>query len=166
MISCVVVFDSRVIGVVYDETHQWLLGSSVEFRQTAVVRRGVEKFSSKLRISRRNGKIVLSCISVWDGTTDYIIVSRLLLVPVVNVCESIENWFQLIHPNYPGCSIAFWCLVYTTSKHLKWFVTTVLTLPTHVLQPHRILYRFSVMIQKQFFCAFQLFAPKVKHFYQ
>jgi len=64
MISCVVVFDSRVIGVVYDETHQWLLGSSVEFRQTAVVRRGVEKFSSKLRISRRNGKIVLSCISV------------------------------------------------------------------------------------------------------
>jgi len=28
----------------------------------------------------------------------------------------------------------------------KWFVTTVLTLPTHVLQPHRILYGFSVMI--------------------
>jgi len=27
----------------------------------------------------------------------------------------------------------------------NWFVTTVLTLPTHVLQPHRILYGFSVM---------------------
>jgi len=31
-----------------------------------------------------------------------------------------------------------------------WFVTTLLTLPTHVLQPHRIWYGFSVMIQKQF----------------
>jgi len=28
--------------------------------------RGVEKFISKLRNSRRNGKIDLSCISVWD----------------------------------------------------------------------------------------------------
>jgi len=26
---------------------------------------------------------------------DYITVSRLLLVPVVNVCESIKKWFQL-----------------------------------------------------------------------
>jgi len=40
---------------------------------------------------------------------DYITVSRLLLVPVVNACESIKNCFQLI---YPGCSIAFCCLVY------------------------------------------------------
>ena len=48
----------------------------------------------------------------------------------------------------------------------KWFVTTVLTLPTHVLQPHRILYGFSVMIQKQFFRVFQLFVREVKHFYQ
>jgi len=30
---------------------------------------------------------------------DYIIVSRLLLVPVANVCESTENWFQLIYQN-------------------------------------------------------------------
>jgi len=30
---------------------------------------------------------------------DYITVSRLLLVPVVNVCERIENWFQLIYQN-------------------------------------------------------------------
>jgi len=27
---------------------------------------------------------------------DYVTVSRLLLGPVVNVCESIKNWFQLI----------------------------------------------------------------------
>jgi len=46
----------------------------------------------------------------------------------------------------------------------KCFVTSVLTLHTHVLQPHvRILYEFSVMIQKQFFRVFQLFAPEVKH---
>jgi len=36
MISCVV-FDDRVMGVVYDDTHQWLLGSCVKFSQTAVV---------------------------------------------------------------------------------------------------------------------------------
>jgi len=30
---------------------------------------------------------------------DYITVSRLLLVPLANVCESIENWFQLIYQN-------------------------------------------------------------------
>jgi len=55
------------------------------------------------------------------------------------------------------------------SKHLilrKWFVTTVLILPTHVLQPRTILYGFSVMIQKQFFRVFQLFDSEVKHFYQ
>ena len=45
-------------------------------------------------------------------------------------------------------------------------VTTAITLPTRVLQSHRILYGFSVMIQKQFFRVFQLFVPEVKHFYQ
>jgi len=30
---------------------------------------------------------------------DYMPASRLLLVPVVNICESIKNWFQLIYPN-------------------------------------------------------------------
>jgi len=39
----------------------------------------------------------------------YITASRLLLVPVINVCESIKNWFQLI---CPGCNIALCCLVY------------------------------------------------------
>ena len=48
----------------------------------------------------------------------------------------------------------------------KWFVTTVLTLRTHVLQPHKILCGFSVMIQKTFFRVFQLFAQEVKYFYQ
>jgi len=46
----------------------------------------------------------------------------------------------------------------------KWFVTTVLTLPTHVLHL-RILYGFSVTIQKQFFRVFRLLAPEAKHFY-
>jgi len=43
---------------------------------------------------------------------DYTTVSRLLLVLVVNVCESIKNWFPLIYQNYPGCNIALCCLVY------------------------------------------------------
>jgi len=37
MISCGVVFGDQVMGVVYNNTHQWLLGSCVEVRQTAVV---------------------------------------------------------------------------------------------------------------------------------
>jgi len=37
MTSWVVVFDGRVMGVVYDDTHQWLLGSCVNFSNTAVV---------------------------------------------------------------------------------------------------------------------------------
>jgi len=37
MISWVVVLDGRTMGVVYDETHQWLFGSCVKFNQTAVV---------------------------------------------------------------------------------------------------------------------------------
>jgi len=45
-------------------------------------------------------------------------------------------------------------------------MTTVLNLTAHVLQPHRILYGFSIMIQKQLFRVFQLIAPEVKHFYQ
>jgi len=41
MISCVVVFDGRVTRVVYDDTHQELLGSCVKFSQTVVVVIGV-----------------------------------------------------------------------------------------------------------------------------
>jgi len=37
MISCVVVFNGRVTRVVYDDTHQGLLGSCVKFSQTAVM---------------------------------------------------------------------------------------------------------------------------------
>jgi len=32
----VVGFDGRVMGVFYNDTHQWLLGSCVKFSQTAV----------------------------------------------------------------------------------------------------------------------------------
>ena len=67
---------------------------------------------------------------------DYITASRLLLVPVVNVCESIKNWFQLIYPNFVLAAILRSAALCMTSKHLtKCFVTTVSTLPTHVLQP-------------------------------
>jgi len=61
MIRCVIVFDGRITRGVYDDTHQWLLESCVEFSQTTVV---VEIFISKLRNSQRTGKINLSGISV------------------------------------------------------------------------------------------------------
>ena len=47
-----------------------------------------------------------------------------------------------------------------------WFVTSVLSLPTNVLQPHTTLQEFAVMIQGQFFAVFQLFARWDEHFYQ
>jgi len=37
MISCFAVFDGRVTRVFCDNIHQWLLGSCVEFGQTAIV---------------------------------------------------------------------------------------------------------------------------------
>jgi len=37
MISWIVSFDGQVMGVVYDDTHQWLRGSCVKFSQTAVL---------------------------------------------------------------------------------------------------------------------------------
>jgi len=37
MISWVVGFDGRVMGFVYDDTHQWLLGSCVKFSQIDVL---------------------------------------------------------------------------------------------------------------------------------
>jgi len=37
MISCVVVFDGQMTRVVYDDTHQWLLGARVKLSQTTVV---------------------------------------------------------------------------------------------------------------------------------
>ena len=45
-------------------------------------------------------------------------------------------------------------------------MTTVLSLPTDVQQPHRLLYGFSIMIQKHFFRVFHLFVQEAKHFYQ
>ena len=95
---------------------------------------------------------------------DYVTVSRLTLVSVANVCESIKNWWHLIILAAVLRSAAFCVRLRNTLR--KWFVTTVLTLPTHVLRPHIILYWFSVIIQKQFFRVFQLFAPEVKNFYQ
>ena len=90
---------------------------------------------------------------------DYITVGRLLLVPVAIVCESIENWFQLIYQNLSWLQ---YCVllpcVWLRNILRKWFLTTVLTLPTHVLQPQNFV-RIFVMIQKQFFTYFSSF-PK------
>jgi len=96
---------------------------------------------------------------------DYTTVSRLLLVPVANVCESIENWFQLIYPNLPWLQ---YCVllpcVWLRNILRKWFVTTVLTLPTHVLQPQNFV-RIFCNDSEAIFHVFQLFSSEVKYFY-
>ena len=49
---------------------------------------------------------------------DYITVSRLLLGPVVNVCESIKNWFQLIYQNLSWLQYVLRsAALHMTSKH-------------------------------------------------
>jgi len=88
---------------------------------------------------------------------DYITVSRLLVVPVANVCESIENWFKLIYQNLSWLHyfVLLPC-VWLRNILRTLFVTTVLTLPTHVLQPQNFV-RIFLMIQKQFFTYFSSF---------
>ena len=62
MISWVDGFDGRVMGVVYDDTYQCLLGSCMKFSQTAVlVVKGSVRSEETVVI---NGKIDLSCISM------------------------------------------------------------------------------------------------------
>jgi len=58
MITWVVGFDGRAMGVVYDDIYQWLLGSCVKFSQTAVlVVKGSVRSKETVVI---NGKIDLS----------------------------------------------------------------------------------------------------------
>ena len=96
---------------------------------------------------------------------DYLTVSRLLLVPVTNVCESIENWFQLIYQNlsWLQCYVLLPC-VWLRNILRKWFVTTVLTLPTPVLQPQNFV-RIFCNDSEAIFHVFQLFSNEVKYFY-
>ena len=96
---------------------------------------------------------------------EYINVSRLLLAPVANVRESIENWFQVIYQNL---SCLQYCVLLPCVRLRnilrKWFVTTVLTLPTHVLQPHNFV-RIFCNNSEVIFHEFQLFSKEVKYFY-
>ena len=127
MISCVVVFDGRVTRVVYDDTHQGLLESCVKFIQTVVVVR----FISKLRNSRRNGKIDILCISVWDGTALYYC-HWLLLAPLA---KGLWKHYELVSVNLcefilaPVLRSASLCIRLRNILR-KCFVTAVLTLPT------------------------------------
>jgi len=60
----------RIVGVVYDDSHQWLLGSCVKLDRIAPVVCWW-RIQFKIKKSRRIGKIDLPCISVWSGTGLY-----------------------------------------------------------------------------------------------
>ena len=109
-----------------------MLASCVKFTggQTAIV---VWKNSfRKLSNRRRNGKIDLSCISVWDGTGLYYC-QQIVACPS-SKCLWKQNWFQLIYQNLSWLQ---YCVllpcVWLRNILRKWFVTTVLTQPRHVL---------------------------------
>ena len=81
-------------------------------------------------------------------------------------CESIKNWFQLI---YPSLSWLQYCVllpcVWLRNIIRKCFVTTVLTLPTHVLQPQKFV-RIFFNDPKAIFRVFQLFSQEDKYSYK
>ena len=71
--------DDRVTSIVYDDTHQWLLGSCVKFSRTAVL---------VLKNSFRNnetvaemGRLIFRAFQC-EIELDCITVNRLLLIPV------------------------------------------------------------------------------------
>jgi len=63
------------------------------------------------------GRLIFRAVQC-EMELDYITVSRLWLVSVAIVCESIRIGFSYYFRIYPGCSDAYCCLVYTTAKHL------------------------------------------------
>jgi len=86
------------------------------------------------------GKLIFRAFQC-EMELDYITLSRLLLVPVAKGLKVLRIGFSEFIRIHPGCSIAFCCLCIRLQNILrKWFVITVLTLPTHLMQPHRILY--------------------------
>jgi len=67
MMRWVVVLDGRVMGVVYDDTHQWLFGSCVKFSQTAVV-----VWKDSVRCTKQSQKWEdSSSVHLWGGTGWY-----------------------------------------------------------------------------------------------
>ena len=75
-------------------------------------------------------------------------------------------WFQLIYQNLSWLQ---YCVllpcVWLRNILRKWFVTTVLTLPTHVLQPQNFVWIFC-NDSEAILRVFQLFSQEVKYFYQ
>jgi len=167
MKSCVVVFDGRVARVVYDDTYQYC--SRCSHPPWNLVRPrswcGKIHFETKKQAQKWEDWSFVH-FSVRCMELDYTNVSRLLLVPPINVCETIKNLFQL---NYQNLSWLQYCVllpcVWLRNILRKWFVTTVLTIPTHVLQPQNFV-RIFCNDSEAIFRVFQLFSQDVKYFYQ
>ena len=82
------------------------------------------------------------------------------------VCESIKNWFQLVYLNLSWLlyCVLLPCVYDFETSYGRWFVTTVLTLPTCPATPWNFV-RIFRNDSEAIFRAFQLFAPEVKHFH-
>jgi len=68
-----------VVGVVYDDTHQWLLGSGVKCTQTAIL---VVKDSVRNEETVAEMRRLIFRAFQCEVELDYIVVSRFLLVLV------------------------------------------------------------------------------------
>jgi len=143
--SRVVVLDGRVMGVL-DKDILVVARICVKFHKTAVVlvKDSVWSWETvaqrKLSYRTFQGEVELDCIAV----------RKLLLVPVETIAVV--------------CCAALCIRLRGILRN--WFLTSVLSLLTHVPQPHKRLQWFFAMIQEQYFLAFQLLAQEEKHFYQ
>jgi len=112
----------RKVGVVYDDSHQWLLGSCVKLDKIVPV-----VWWWKIQFeSRWNGKIDLLCISVWSGTGLYYC-RQIIACPSNKIHKDMVSAalfeFMLIAVVCPASS----CVLRNR------FVTLLLSLSTHVL---------------------------------
>ena len=166
MISCVVVFDGRLVTIkLFITTHT--SGCSDSAWNLVRLRSWCWKnhFEAKKKSQKREDWSFVHFSVRWNWIT--LLSADCFLSQCQKVCDGIKNWFQLIYPNLSRLQYCVLLLCVRLRNILRnWYVTTVLTPPTHVKQSHRILYGLSVMIQKQLFRVFQLFVPEIKHFYQ
>ena len=132
MISWIVVLDRRVMGVVDDDTYQCLLRSYVKFSQIpyVVAKDSIRSYETVAEMGR-----LIYCAFQCGVELDYISVSRLLLVLVAKCLwkESVSVNLSEFILTAVACSAALFIWLRRILR--KWIVTSVLSLPTHVLQP-------------------------------
>ena len=134
MISCVVVFDGWVAGVVYDDTHQYCSRCSHPVCNLVRprLRCGKIHFETKNHAQKWEDWSFVHFSVRWNGWYNC---QQIVACGSSECLWSIKNWFQLADQNLSWLQycVLLPCVLLRNIVR-EWFVTTA-TLPTHVLQP-------------------------------